>query len=126
VVQFCSSEESVLDDKIWNLLSDKQEDFESNLSIRLSILNLTLQITKQFISVYEKLPSSREIFLPVKEALESLKIRGDWPEKIMSSIEAALTSIEGMKQRKEMLSIQTSNKPKILKLYEPLVEEEYV
>jgi len=113
-----------VDENIWDYVSDNDSVVECTSSLRASILYQTLCMAEEVIEMYQRLPSSKEIFHPMKVALNQLKSRTNLPEMVKKRINEIFTAVCNIKQAKETLVVQTSDKPKILRLYEPLVEEE--
>lgn len=84
----------------------------------------TLVYTQKFISAYERLPSAIEIFHRIKKTLLDLQGKMSWPQSIADKLKETIDAISNLKLKREVLTIQVSNRPKPLKLYEPMIEEE--
>ena len=89
--------------------------------VQLQFLSVTLDVLKKFTSLYEYLPSSIEIFKPIRITLEEVKERISEP-KLVGKIQELCELMKNLKGEKQFLRI-AAEKPKPLRLYEPLIEE---
>lgn len=120
------SKNSLVNEEIWKLVSDNEDGETPDLPDKLGVLYVTLMYIKKFVGVYERLPSAIEIFHHTKKALVDLQLKMSchYPQIIVDKLSETVDVISCMKLKKEILTVQVSNRPKPLKLYEPLIEEE--
>ena len=96
---------------------------ELNDEFRVASLSIGVRLLKDFLSLWDELPSIPEVYNPVLESLRKLPLER-YNSCMKESVGALLVQIEKLGGRTRKRLIHEAKKPKPLRLYEPAVEDQ--
>ncbi|KAK3603036.1 hypothetical protein CHS0354_037784 [Potamilus streckersoni] len=109
--------------KMSELLSINMErQATCNDEFRLSAINNSLILIREFSNLYAELPSYKEIFTPITNMCKKLPVQ-DFPTALQKNLKNLMENICANCQRKRQFLVIQKKKPQPLKMYEPKVEE---
>lgn len=94
-----------------------------NDEFRVASLSIAVRLLKDFLSLWDELPSILEVYNPVLESLRKLPL-DRYNSCIKETAGALLAQIEKLSARTRKRLIHEAKKPKPLRLYEPAVEDQ--
>ena len=89
---------------------------------RVTALYTTVQLLASYLTLWSEYPAAIEIFTPIKKSLETLPVE-KYPDCVKTSIESLNNKIGHLETLPRKRLLQDAKRPKILRLYEPAIEE---
>lgn len=106
--------------KVLNMEMDKDE--LRNDDFRLSVIKGSVALLSEFQTLYQELPSYREIFSPVLDMMDKLPVN-KYPQTLQESIKDLQKTIKERSSKSRKHVSMPQRKPKPLKMFEPKIEE---
>ena len=101
----------------------KLGETEFNDQFRVAALSVTVRLLSDFLALWNEFPSTIDIFKPILENLRKLPLE-KYNICLVDSITTLIKSVERLNQVTRTRLIHEAKKPRPLRLYEPVIEEQ--
>lgn len=96
---------------------------EFNDQFRATALWVTIRLIADFLALWNELPSALDIFHPILESTRKLPMER-YNSQIQESVNRLTTDIEHLASRTRKRLVHEAKKPKPLRLYEPIIDDQ--
>lgn len=106
--------------------SDRLKLIESDFNdgFRATALWVTIRLLTDFLTLWNELPSARDIYEPILESLRRLPM-DRYNSQVQESVKNLTTNLEQLATKPRKRLTHEAKKPKPLRLYEPVIEDHF-
>lgn len=104
------------------LIMEMEIDELRNDEFRLSVIKGCVALLSEFQTLYQELPSYREIFSPILDMMDKLPVN-KYPQTLQGSVQDLQKTIKERSSKPRKQVSMPQRKPKPLKMFEPKIEE---